>query len=194
MTVDVRKTRAHSRAREASMRKIIYYAATSADGYIARPYGGVEWLDRPWPKGNYGMPAFLKSVDAVVMGRETYEAGRRLGQAGHPGKKTYVFTRRRTRKSEPNVEFVRGPVADFARRLRAERGKNVWLMGGAALAASFLDEGQLDELFIHVVPVLIGEGIPLVGPRRRSLDVSLISAHAHTDGVVRLHYSVLKRE
>ena len=74
------------------MRKIIYYVATSADGYIARPDGAVEWLDRPMPKGSYGMGAFYKSVDTVLMGRETYEVGRRFGQEGHPGKKTYVFT------------------------------------------------------------------------------------------------------
>ena len=173
------------------MRKIIYYVATSADGYIARPDGGVEWLDRPRPKGAYGMGAFFKSVDTVLMGRETYDVGRRFGQEGHPGKKTYVFTRARRRTRAPGVEFVRGPVGDFARRLRAEKGKDIWLMGGAALAASFLDEGQIDEFFIHVVPVLIGEGIPLVQPRRLSTQMSLISSHAYTDGVVRLHYSVL---
>lgn len=171
------------------MRKIIYYVATSADGYIARPDGGVEWLDRPMPKGSYGMAAFFKSVDTVLMGRETYEVSRRLGQEGHAGKKTYVFTSRRPRTRAPNVEFVRGPVGEFAQRLRAERGKDIWLMGGAALAASFLDAGELDELFVHVVPVLIGEGIPLVSPRRRATELSLTSTHAYPDGVVRLHYS-----
>jgi dihydrofolate reductase len=176
------------------MRKIIYYVATSADGYIARADGDVSWLDRPRPKGSYGMGAFFKSVDAVLMGRETYEAGRRFGQEGHPGKKNYVFTRKRLRARAPNVEFVRGSIADFARRLRAEEGKDVWLMGGAALAASLLDEGQLDELIIHVVPVLIGEGIPLVRPERRSTGLSLVSTRAYADGVVRLHYSVLPRE
>jgi dihydrofolate reductase len=173
------------------MRKIIYYAATSADGYIARADGDVSWLDRPRPKGGYGMGAFFKSVDTVLMGRETYEVGRRFGQEGHPGKRNYVFTRRRLRTRAPNVEFVRGPVADFARRLRAEGGTDVWLMGGAALAASFLDEGQLDEFVIHVVPVLIGEGIPLLRPRRRPTSLSLVSTHAYPDGVVRLHYSAL---
>ncbi|HKG12077.1 MAG TPA: dihydrofolate reductase family protein, partial [Pyrinomonadaceae bacterium] len=108
---------------------------------------------------------------------------------GHPGKKNYVFTHARRRKSAHEVEFVRSPVGDFTRRLRAEEGKDVWLLGGAALAASFLDEGQLDELVIHVVPVLIGEGIPLVRPRRRATSLSLISTHAYADGVVRLHYS-----
>ena len=173
------------------MRKIIYYVATSADGYIARPDGGVEWLDRPMPKGNYGMGAFYKSVDTVLMGRETYEVGRRFGQEGQPGKKNYVFTRKRLRTRAPNVEFVRAPVGEFARRLRAEKGKDVWLMGGAALAASFLDEGQIDEFIIHVIPVLIGEGIPLVQPRRRSTNLSLVSTQAFPDGVVRLHYSVV---
>lgn len=175
------------------MRKIIYYAATSADGYIARPDGDVAWLDRPRPKGSYGMGAFFKSVDTVLMGRETYDVGRRFGQEGHPGKKNYVFSRTRRRSRSGVVEFVRGPVGDFARRLRSEKGKDIWLMGGASLAASFLDEGQLDELFIHVIPVLIGEGIPLVQTRRRSTQLSLVSTHAFPDGVVRLHYSVQAR-
>jgi dihydrofolate reductase len=172
------------------MRRIIYYAATSADGYIARPDGDVAWLDRPRPKGNYGMGAFFKSVDTVLMGRETYEVGRRFGQEGHPGKRNYVFTRKHLRTRASNVEFVRSPVGDFARRLRAEKGKDVWLMGGAALAASFLDEGQIDEFVIHVVPVFIGEGISLVAPTRRSINLSLISTRAYSDGVVRLHYSI----
>src|ERR1043165_2260242 len=109
-----------SRKRGGTMRKIIYYVATSADGYIARPDGGVEWLDRPRPKGNYGMGAFFKSVDVVLMGRETYEVGRRFGMEGHPGKKNYVFTRSRRRTRSSAVEFVRGPVGAFARGLRAE--------------------------------------------------------------------------
>lgn len=172
------------------MRKIIYYAATSADGYIARPDGDVAWLDRPRPKGSYGMAAFFKSVDTVLMGRETYEVGRRFGMDGHPGKKNYVFSHTRRRSRSGAVEFVRDPVGEFARRLRGEKGKDIWLMGGAALAASFLDEGQIDEFVIHVIPVFIGEGIPLVQPRRRTTQLSLVSTHAFPDGVVRLQYSV----
>ena len=169
------------------MRKIIYYVATSADGYIARPDGDVAWLDRPRPKGDYGMAAFYKSVDTVLLGRRTYEAALGLGQEAYPGKKNYVFSRRRGRS--PNVEFVSENVGEFAGRLRAEPGKNVWLVGGAGLAASFLDEGQLDEFIIHVVPVLVGEGIPLLQPRHRQIPLTLLSSRAYPDGVVRLHYS-----
>jgi dihydrofolate reductase len=176
------------------MRKIIYYVATSADGYVARPDGDVAWLDRPRPKGNYGMSAFYRSVDTVLMGRKTYEVALKFGQESYPGKKNYVFSRGRRRSLAPGVEFVGGPVGDFARKLRAEEGKDVWLVGGAGLAASFLDEGQLDELIVHVVPVLIGEGIPLARPRRRLARLALLSTRAYPDGVVRLHYSILRDE
>jgi dihydrofolate reductase len=175
------------------MRKIIYYGATSADGYIARPDGGVEWLERPRPKGNYGMAAFYKSVDAVLMGRNTYDVARRFGHESYPGKQNYVFSHKRRRTAAPHVEFVREPVEDFARRLRSSKGKNIWLVGGAQLAASFLDAGHLDELIVHVIPVLIGEGIPLLQPRHRSLPLELLNTRAYPDGVVRLHYSVLQK-
>jgi dihydrofolate reductase len=172
------------------MRKIIYYGAASADGYIARPGGGVEWLDRPRPKGDYGMAAFYKSVDAVLMGRNTYDVARKFGQESYPGKQNYVFSHKRRRAAAPDVEFVNEPIDDFARRLRASKGKNIWLVGGAQLAASFLDAGHLDELVVHVIPVLIGEGIPLIQPRHRLLPLKLLNTRAHPDGVVRLHYSV----
>lgn len=174
------------------MRKIIVYAATSADGYIARPDGDVAWLDRPRPKGGYGMNAFFKSVDTVLMGRKTYEVGLAFGQGSHPGKRNYVFSRKRRRTRTSAVEFVRGDVGEFARRLRESEGKDVWLMGGGELVASFLDEGEIDEFITHVVPVLIGEGIPLIHPRRRLVTLKLLSARAYPDGVVRLHHSVAR--
>jgi dihydrofolate reductase len=174
------------------MRKIIVYVATSADGFIARPDGDVGWLDRPRPKGNYGMAAFYKSVDTVLMGRKTYEVALKFGQEFYTGKKNYVFSRRRRRAAAPGVEFVSGPIGDFARELCGGEGKDVWLVGGGGLTASFLDEGLIDEFIVHVVPVFIGEGIPLVGPRRRSVPLRLLSSRAYPDGVVRLHYSVTR--
>ena len=75
------------------MRKIIAYLATSADGFIARPDGDVAWLDRPRPPDEYGMPAFLKSVDTVVMGRTTWETGQKLGGAIVDGKRNIVLSR-----------------------------------------------------------------------------------------------------
>ena len=64
------------------------------------------------------------------------------------------------------------------------------MMGGAGLIASFLDEGEVDEFDIHVMPVFIGEGIPLVEPHRRDLELRLLSSESYPDGVVRLRYEV----
>src|SRR5512144_2452109 len=136
-------------------RKIIAYLATSADGYIARRDGGIEWLDRPRPPGNYGMGKFFKSIDTILLGRKTYEVA--LGLTGGKGVgsgkrvKNYVFSRRPPKSHTPDVEFVREPLARFAKRLRATPGRDVWMMGGAGLIGSFLDAGEIDEFVIHVV-------------------------------------------
>jgi len=176
------------------MRKLIAYLAASADGYIARPNHDVGWLPSPGPGNDYGMRAFYRTIDTVVMGRKTHEIGVRLGQPSYPSKKNYVFSRTRRRSPLPQVEYVSGNVADFARRLRAARGKDVWLVGGAELFAAFLDAGQLDELVVHVVPTLIGKGIPLLPPRHRLLPLALRSCRRYPDGVVRLWYAVPRRK
>jgi dihydrofolate reductase len=181
-------------------RKIIVYIATSADGYIARPDGDVGWLDRPRPKGGYGYGAFFKTVDTILWGRKTYAKGIEMGMEGRMkgagfgrATKNYVFSRRQDRSAVPGFEFVKEPVKDFARQLRAQQGKDIWMMGGGAIIASFLDEGEIDEFSIHVIPVLIGEGIPLIAPRHRSVPLKLLSSKAFSDGVVHLNYEVAVR-
>lgn len=175
-------------------RKIIAYIATSADGYIARPDGDVAWLDRPRPAGDYGMGAFFRSIDTILWGRKTYEFGLKHGGTGAFGSKirNYVFSHRPPQAAAaPNVEFVNEPIGPFAKRLRAEAGKDIWMMGGAGLIGSFLDEGEIDEFSIHVIPVFIGEGIPLIAPRHRLVPLALLSSRRFSDGVVHLNYRVL---
>lgn len=176
-------------------RKIVVYIATSADGYIARPDGSVDWLDRPGPRSDYGMGEFLRSIDTVLWGRKTYEKAFGRSGGGRSGGKiaNYVFSRTPPVAPTPGFEFVREPVADFAKRLRAAPGKDVWMMGGGGLIASFLDEGEIDEFLIHVVPTFIGEGIPLIAPRHRTARLRLLSLHAFPDGVARLHYAVERK-
>jgi dihydrofolate reductase len=183
------------RATAARKRKLIAYLATSADGFIARRDGGIDWLDRPRPRGNYGMADFFRSIDTVLWGRKTYEVA--LGFTGGKGvgygmrAKNYVFSRRPPKKHPSDVEFVREPLPKFISRLRKTPGKDVWIMGGAGLWGSLIDAGGIDELVIHVVPVLIGDGIPLLAPRRRLVRLRLLSAKRFSDGVVRHHYAVL---
>jgi len=104
----------------------------------------------------------------------------------------YVFSRKPPKRATPGVEFVSEPVKTFAQRLRATPGKHIWMMGGGGLIASFLDAGEIDEFDIHVIPRLIGEGIPLVAPRHRDIPLRLRSARKYPDGVVRLRYEVVK--
>lgn len=172
------------------MRKIIVYIATSADGYIARPDGSVEWLDRPESAGDYGMAAFYETIDTILWGRKTYEFGVRSGAGFDPKVKNYVFSTNPPASPASGVEFVEEPIGRFAERIRATPGKDVWMMGGAEIIGSFLDEGQIDEFIVHIIPVFIGEGIPLVAPRHRSVPLELLSTRQFDDGVVRLHYAV----
>lgn len=175
------------------MRKIIAYIAISADGFIARPDGNVGWLDRPTTAGDYGIGAFYKSIDTVVMGRRTYDIALKLGQKSYPGKRNYIFSRTRRASRTPDVEFVRGDIKDFARGLRGTKGKNIWLVGGAELIGAFLDACEIDEFVIHVIPVFIGEGIPLINPRHRHAPLSLVDCKSYPDGVVQLQYSVIQQ-
>ena len=180
-------------------RKIVVYIATSADGYIARLDGDVEWLNRRPRTTDYGMRAFYRTIDTILLGRKTYDWG--LAYVKKTGRKTdifdknvanYVFSRKPPKRVVGSVEFVSEPVKPFARRLRANPGKHIWMMGGGELIASFLDVGEIDEFDIHVIPVFIGEGIPLVAPRHRDVPLRLRSARKYPDGVVRLRYDVAK--
>jgi dihydrofolate reductase len=176
-------------------RKIIVSIATSADGFIARKDGSVDWLNRPRTAGDYGMGEFFKSIDTILWGRKTYDMSRAYFEKGSgtysSKSKNYVFTHNPPATGR-NVEFVTEPVETFAPRLRAQAGKDIWIIGGGGLIGSFLDAGEIDEFRIAVIPTLIGEGIPLIEPRHRDVELKLLSSHAYSDGVVSLHYAVDK--
>jgi dihydrofolate reductase len=106
------------------------------------------------------------------------------------GTNNYLFSHHPQKSLLPGFEWTREPVKTFAPRLRAQPGKDIWMMGGGGLIASFLDEGEIDEFRLHVIPVLIGEGIPLIQPRHRSIPLKLLSSKAFPDGVVELSYRV----
>jgi dihydrofolate reductase len=173
-------------------RKIIVNLATSADGYIARPNDDIDWLtNRPAPKGFYGMGKFTQSIDTSLLGRKTYDISLQMGAKFDSENRHYVFSRQAPPASVPlGVEFVRGRIASFAKRLKSQKGKNIWLMGGGDIIASFLDARAIDEFIISVVPVFIGEGIPLIAHRHRHVPLQLRSVNPFPDGVVQLHYDV----
>jgi dihydrofolate reductase len=180
-------------------RKIVVYVATSADGYIARPNGDVEWLNRRPRNVDYGMRAFYRTIDTILLGRKTYDWAMKYVKKHHVkggmfDRKVanYVFSHKPPKKAAEGVEFVSQPVKAFARRLRKTPGKHIWMMGGGELIASFLDAGEIDEFDIHVIPTFIGKGIPLIAPRHRDVALHLRSVRKFPDGSVRLRYDVAK--
>ncbi len=175
-----------------TQRHVIVHIAASADGYIARPDGDLDWLtSRPAPEGFYGMNAFMRSIDTRLLGRRTYEVSRRLGAQFGTGERTIVFSRHAAPADAPvGVEFVSDAIGPFIRALKARPGKNIWLMGGGDLIASFLDDHAIDEFIVSVVPVFIGDGIPLIARRHRHVRLQLESSKRFPDGLVQLRYLV----
>jgi dihydrofolate reductase len=139
------------------------------------------------------MNAFMKTIDTLLLGRKTYEVSLRLGGKFDAKTKTIVFSRQAPPADvPPGVEFESGDVGDVVRRLREQPGKDIWLMGGGELIADFLDAQAIDEFVVSVVPVFIGDGIPLIARRHRHVRLELQSIERFDDGLVQLHYRVLR--
>ena len=173
-------------------RNVIVHIATSADGFIAGPDGDLEWLtSRPKPKGFYGIGEFTKSIDTKVFGRKTYDAAMRMGGRFDTTGRTYVFSHHARPVDAPAaVEFVNEPIDSFVSRLRDEPGKDIWLMGGGELIASFLDASAIDQIILTVMPLFIGDGIPLIPRQQRHTLLDLRAVERFDDGVVQLHYDI----
>jgi dihydrofolate reductase len=133
-----------------SMPKIIVYIATSLDGHIAREDGSIDWLPK---SAESGYDVFYKSVDTVIMGKTTYEQVLTFGEYPYKDKKSFVFTTTNHIKGE-NVEFV-SDVDKFIADGFPGVGKNVWLIGGAQIIASFLKQKAVNEVIVTIIPVPI---------------------------------------
>lgn len=174
------------------MRKVVYGAGISLDGYIARPDGAVDFLFMP---KDYSMGPFFKTIDIAIMGRKTYEAALKMGGSGGSfgGMATYVLSRSMPSGERDGVTFLGDSPDAVVKRLRAQKGKDIWLMGGGELARSFLEADLVDELHLGVVPVLIGEGLPAFPPRFHGRKFSLVENQTYSKGLVALKYRRKRR-
>lgn len=166
--------------------KFIYYFACSSDGFVADPHGDVDWLDA-YHDVDYGMTRFMKSIDALVMGRKTYEKSLTLGPWPSPKMTCVVLSK--TRKDGPHVSrFWSEPLAGLPGYLASKGVRRVWMMGGGEAAASFLDAGLLDEIEQYVMPIVLGSGIPAYGNLHRQVPLALVESRAFKNGVAILKY------
>lgn len=146
------------------MRQVIYAAAASLDGYIARLDGSVDWIPQD-PDMDLG--ALASRFDVLLMGRKTFDVSRALVPEGEPnplaGFETYVFSRAEPAGRRHDAEYTATSPGDLVRDLRKHPGKDLWLMGGGELVAEFLKADLVDGISVSICPVLLGRGVPMFG-------------------------------
>jgi dihydrofolate reductase len=171
------------------MRRIKYFVANSLDGFISRVDGGVDWL---FMDQDYGMSEFFQSVDIAVMGRKTHDKMQELapGQPIHPGMKGYVFTKTKPPGTRDGVEFVSASVLSWTERVRAEKGKDIWLVGGGELVRHFLQMRLIDDIVLTIHPRLLGDGVPLFPQPYAETELELVRCEQYSTGLVQVFYRV----
>ncbi|HUU13371.1 MAG TPA: dihydrofolate reductase family protein [Terriglobia bacterium] len=169
------------------MRRIRYAVASSLDGYIAGPQGEADWIIMD-PEIDFR--TFFNQFDTVLVGRRTFEAMARGGNAVMPGMKTLVFSRTLRQRDYPDVTIVAENPEKTLAALRTKPGKDIWLFGGGLLFRSLLDAGVVDTVEVAVMPVLLGQGIPLLPAPARQAKLQLTGHNVYKTGIVSLEYAV----
>ena len=173
------------------------YIATSLDGFIAREDGSVDWLPAPDPGGeDFGYAAFAASVDAIVMGRASFESVLTFGAWPYGGKRVLVLSRTMTAYDPrvaglPDVEVHPGPPATVLRDLHARGVRHVYVDGGRVVQA-FLAHGLIDAFILTRIPILLGGGRSLFGDLPKPVPLEHVETRAYPQGLVQSHYRVVR--
>lgn len=172
------------------MRQVVLYIATSLDNYIARPNGEVDWLDAPEytiPDEDYGYSDFCKSIDTTLMGNNTYKE--MLGfdvPFPYADKENFVFSKSDNHKDTEFVKFISGDIVEFVRQLKNKKGKDIWLIGGAKINTLLLANDLIDKLILTIIPMTLGQGIPLFERQVKETKFELVSNKSYDSGLVQL--------
>lgn len=170
------------------MRKIILGLGISIDGYIARPDGTFDFLFMP-KDFMHEFSAFNASIDTCIMGRKTYDVAKAQGGGGFDKRiKTYVLSRTLPSGERESLTFVNVSPQALVEEIRRRKGKDIWLMGGGEIARDFLKADLVDELHVGVVPVLLGEGLPLFPSGFPQRNFELIENKTFSRGLISLKY------
>jgi dihydrofolate reductase len=136
------------------MRKVILSVAVSLDGFIEGPGAEYDWCPPPSEKE---MNDFLNDIDVIFMGRKSYEMA---GTSMFPDKECYVFSNT-LKKVKGKTKIITGDFVTSVNHIKQQPGKNIWLYGGASLTTDFINHQLLDEMWLGLVPIILGDGKPL---------------------------------
>jgi dihydrofolate reductase len=173
---------------------VTVFVGTSVDGFLAREDDGLDFLPTEGPGPEGGFEAFLASVDAIVMGRRTFEVVQRHAEWPYGAVPVFVLSRSRGFVASAHgvaCEVLSGSPAEVVAAL-ARRGFTKLYVDGGQTIRAFLAAGLVDRFVITQVPVLIGQGIPLFGPLPRDVRLRHVSTRALPGGLVQTTYDVVR--
>ena len=175
------------------MRTVTYGGACSLDGYLTAADGAMDWLHFSRDVQDV-MTAYWATVDAVLMGRKTWEVAVANGSAGMTDARvrTYVFSRT-LGETPPGVELVRDDAGGFVRALKREPGGGICVMGGGDLARSLFEADAIDEVGFNIHPILLGGGTPAFHAMPERVKLQLVESRTIAGGCVLVTYRVVHR-
>ncbi len=173
------------------MRKVKFSIANSLDNYIARKDSAIDWI-LGGDEAASAMTEFWKNIDAVVIGRKTYEPVLKSGSPfpTFPGVKNYVLSQTLKGSSDKNVEIIREDAVEFIRKLKTQEGKDIFVMGGGLLTKPLFEANLIDEVGVNIHPMLLGSGIPLFHEISHQIDLELIECKSFKNGCVSISHGV----
>ena len=171
------------------MPDVIYHVASSLDGYIATADGGMDWL-APFQAAqeDYGFASFLALTEAVLMGSRTYEQSAGFDEWPFKGKPCWVFSERHLQARQPEVSVTARTPEALVEELGDRGVGSAWLVGGGTLAGSFSEAGLITEYVVSLIPVILGGGVPLLGPGGVRHVLKLADTRPYPSGIVQLRY------
>jgi dihydrofolate reductase len=177
------------------MRKLILGLAITLDGYIEGPNGEYDWC---FTDQDYGLNDFFARVDAIFIGRKSYQIAQQYADnnngetiPGMPAMTEYVFSKTLKTVKEGAVIISEDSIAE-ARRIKELPGKDIWLYGGAELTDALMKEGLVDELWLSVHPILLGNGKALFRKQTSRIKLTLLKSKTYETGLVSVNYSIDK--
>lgn len=176
------------------MRNIIYYVASSLDGYIAGPGENIDGF----VSGGNGLDQYvadLQQFDTVIMGRKTYEFGYRFGlqpgQPAYPHMRHYIFSNHLQLENPHELVKVCPPNLENIRQLKSEKGTDIYCCGGGEFAGWLLNHELIDLLKIKLNPLVLGNGIRLFGNSSRKVLTELMDSRLFDRGLQLITYKIL---